>query len=671
MESSIEYRGRELSIPPDIAICDACVNELSSRDDRRYNYFFITCTECGPRFSMIHSMPYDRVNTSMNRFIMCDDCRNEYTDPLNRRFHAESISCHRCGPSLYLLDSDGVRVDDGDPIMKTCRLLEDGKIVAIKGIGGFHIAVSAYDSDAIARLRIGKRRERKPFAVMARDIDTVKEFALVDRYEESILRSYIRPIVLLRKSKDYDLSPFVSYLHTIGVMLPYTGLHHLLFNDMSIKVIVMTSANSSNEPIIVDEKEALRKLRFVDYFLIHDRDIINGSDDSVVKVNNGNVSIIRRSRGYVPSPIVLNRIADKSVLAVGAHLNLTISLLSRDKIVQSQHIGDIESPKVYTYMGDVVEKLCRLIDVRPDIIACDMHPSIPTTSFAYRLAEEIGADIVRVQHHHAHTATLMLESSRDSMIGVVCDGNGYGLDGNVWGGEVFFVEGNRYTRVAHLMEHPMIGGDLATYYPLRMVAGILYGMDGLEEYLYERSHALPYGRRELDSILELLSKGKYIKTSSTGRVLDAISFLLNISDRRTYEGEPAMMLESVAVDGEDVLHLDPRISSSVLDTRYLLEEIFYNMNRFKVRDLAYSAHMYIAKGLAELAVENAMRYGIDTIGFSGGVAYNEIITRVLMQEIKKVNSSIRFVYNNIVPAGDAGISVGQAYYTLILSDTVH
>jgi hydrogenase maturation protein HypF len=671
MESSIEYRGRELSIPPDIAICDACVNELSSRDDRRYNYFFITCTECGPRFSMIHSMPYDRVNTSMNRFIMCDDCRNEYTDPLNRRFHAESISCHRCGPSLYLLDSDGVRVDDGDPIMKTCRLLEDGKIVAIKGIGGFHIAVSAYDSDAIARLRIGKRRERKPFAVMARDIDTVKEFALVDRYEESILRSYIRPIVLLRKSKDYDLSPLVSYLHTIGVMLPYTGLHHLLFNDMSIKVIVMTSANSSNEPIIVDEKEALRKLRFVDYFLIHDRDIINGSDDSVVKVNNGNVSIIRRSRGYVPSPIVLNRIADKSVLAVGAHLNLTISLLSRDKIVQSQHIGDIESPKVYTYMGDVVEKLCRLIDVRPDIIACDMHPSIPTTSFAYRLAEEIGADIVRVQHHHAHTATLMLESSRDSMIGVVCDGNGYGLDGNVWGGEVFLVEGNRYTRVAHLMEHPMIGGDLATYYPLRMVAGILYGMDGLEEYLYERSHVLPYGRRELDSILELLSKGKYIKTSSTGRVLDAISFLLHISDRRTYEGEPAMMLESVAVDGEDVLHLDPRISSSVLDTRYLLEEIFYNMNRFKVRDLAYSAHMYIAKGLAELAVENAMRYGIDTIGFSGGVAYNEIITRVLMQEIEKVNSSIRFVYNNIVPAGDAGISVGQAYYTLILSDTVH
>jgi len=275
MESSIEYRDRELSIPPDIAICDACVNELSSRYDRRYNYFFITCTECGPRFSMIHSMPYDRVNTSMNRFVMCDDCRNEYTDPLNRRYHAESIACNRCGPSLYLLDSDGVRVDDGDPIIKTCRLLEDGNIVAIKGVGGFHIAVSAYDSDAIARLRMGKGRERKPFAVMASDIDAVKEFAIVDRYEESILRSYIRPIVLLRKSKDYNLSPLISHLHTIGVMLPYTGLHHLLFNDMSIEVIVMTSANSSNEPIIVDEKEALRELRFVDYFLIHDRDTVS------------------------------------------------------------------------------------------------------------------------------------------------------------------------------------------------------------------------------------------------------------------------------------------------------------------------------------------------------------------------------------------------------------
>jgi len=318
----------------------------------------------------------------------------------------------------------------------------------------------------------------------------------------------------------------------------------------------------------------------------------------------------------------------------------------------------------------VAERLCRLINVRPDMIACDMHPSIPTTSFAYRLAEEIDADIVRVQHHHAHTATLMLESGRDSLIGVICDGNGYGLDGNVWGGEIFLVEGSKFTRVAHLMEHPMIGGDLATYYPLRMVAGILYGMDGIEEYLYERSNTLPYGRRELDAMLDLLSKGKYIKTSSTGRVLDAISFLLHISDRRTYEGEPAMMLESVAVDGEDVMHLYPCIHSSVLDTRYLLEEIFYNMNRFKVRDLAYSAHVYIAKGLAELAVENAMRYGIDTIGFSGGVAYNEIISRVLREEIKKINRRIRFVYNNMVPAGDAGISVGQAYYTLVLRDAI-
>ncbi len=663
MESNLEYKDKELSIPPDIAICNNCIDELFSQDNRRYNYFFIICTDCGPRFSMIHSLPYDRANTSMGLFTMCKDCANEYKDPLNRRFHAESIACDKCGPSLYLLDSKGTKID-GDPIINTCKFIEEGNLVAIKGIGGFHIVTSAYDSDAISRLRVGKKREKKPLAVMASNIDTVKEFAIVDKYEEDLLKSYIRPIVILKKSKGYNLSHLISDLHTVGVMLPYTGLHYILFNNMNIKVVVMTSANSSNEPIIADEKEALRDLNFVDYFLIHNRVIVNSCDDSVVKVNNGNISIIRRSRGYVPSPIILDKSTERSILAVGAYLNVNISLLFKDKIIQSQHIGDIESPKVYTYMKSIIERLYKLINVRPNIIACDLHPSIPTTSIAYRLSEELNADIIRVQHHHAHIATLMLEKHKDDLIGIVCDGNGYGLDGNIWGGEIFLVEGNKYTRVAHLMEQPMVGGDLATYYPLRMVIGMLYGIDGIEDHLYQRAYTLPYGKKELDAILNILNKGNYVKTSSTGRVLDAISFLLNISDRRTYEGEPALMLESIAIDGKDVLNLEPRIDNCILDTRYLLEEIFYNMNKFSIKDLAYSAHAYIARGLARLAIDNAMKYGIDTIGFSGGVAYNEIITRIIIEEIKNVNSKIEFIYNNNIPAGDAGISIGQAFYAI-------
>jgi len=663
MESILEYKDRELSIPPDIAICNNCIDELFSQDNRRYNYFFITCTDCGPRFSMIHSLPYDRANTSMSLFTICKDCANEYKDPQNRRFHAESIACNKCGPSLYLLDSNGTRID-GDPIINTCKFIEEGNIVAIKGIGGFHIVTSAYESDVISRLRIGKRRERKPLAVMAIDIDTVKEFAIVDEYEEDLLKSYIRPIVILKKSEGYNLSHLISDLHTVGVMLPYTGLHYMLFNNMNIKVVVMTSANSSNEPIIADEKDALRDLNFVDYFLIHNRVIVNSCDDSVVKVNNRNISIIRRSRGYIPSPIILDKSIERSILAVGAHLNVNISLLFKDKIIQSQHIGDIESPKAYKYMKSIVERLCKLINVKPNIIACDLHPSIPTTSIAHRLSEELNADIIRIQHHHAHIATLMLEKHKDALIGIVCDGNGYGLDDNIWGGEIFLVEDNKYTRVAHLMEQPMVGGDLATYYPLRMVIGILYGINGIEDYLYQRAYTLPYGKKELDAILNILNKGNYVKTSSTGRVLDAISFLLNISDRRTYEGEPALMLESIAIYGKDVLNLEPRIDNCILDTRYLLEEIFYNMNKFSIKDLAYSAHAYIARGLARLAIDNAMKYGIDTIGFSGGVAYNEIITRIIIEEIKKVNSKIEFIHNNNIPAGDAGISIGQVFYAI-------
>ncbi|GBC72813.1 Carbamoyltransferase HypF [archaeon HR04] len=666
----------EPSIPPDIAICDECLHELFNIHDRRHGYFFITCTNCGPRFTMVRALPYDRANTSMAEFPLCNECLKEYRDPLNRRFHNESIACHECGPRLYLVDNNGRRVvaaegDDGNPIATAARLIEQGCIIAVKGIGGFHLITSAYDDDAISRLRKGKRRESKPLAVMARSIDAVREFAVMDEVEESILRSYARPIMLLRKGSNYNLSPLVSNLDTVGVMLPYTALNHLIFNMLNLNALVVTSANVSDEPIIADDDEALM-LGFVDYLLIHNRRIINPCDDSVVIVNSCSPMIVRRARGYVPSPINIDVYSSRCILALGAHLNVTISILFKDKIVASQHLGDMDSLKAYTNLCNTVERFCRMLNVRPDVVVCDLHPSIPTTNLAYTIAREYGCSVKRVQHHHAHASTLLIEDKkvnmgregRRGMVCIVCDGNGYGYDGNVWGGEVFLIDGSRYERVAHLMEQPMIGGDLAAYYPLRMVAGILYSssVDGVEDYLYSRAYTLPYGRAEMDAILDVARKGRYIKTTSTGRILDAISFLLGVADRRGYEGEPAMLLESVAY-GDDVLKLEPRVIDSTLDTRYLIEEIFCSMKRFHARDLAYSAHVYMAKGLATLALDNAMRHGIDTIGISGGVAYNRIITPLIKRYVEE--HGLRFIHNSIIPAGDAGLSIGQAYHACI------
>lgn len=683
LESTYTSSTVEPSIPPDIAVCDKCLNELFNTDNRRYGYFFITCTDCGPRFSMVRALPYDRANTSMAEFNLCDECLKEYRDPSSRRFHNESIACHNCGPRLYLVDGKGRRVGDhgydgSNPIAVASRLIEQGCIVAVKGIGGYHLITSAYDDDAIARLRRGKRRESKPLAVMARSVDAVREFAVVDGVEESILRSDARPIVLLRKGSNYNLSPLISNLYTVGVMLPYTALHYLIFSTINLNALVVTSANVSDEPIVADDDEVLR-LGFVDYFLIHERGIINPCDDSVVMVNSSPM-IIRRARGYVPSPISIDVYSSRCILALGAHLNVTISILFKDKIVASQHLGDMDSLRAYINLRSTVERFCRMLNVRPDIIVCDLHPSIPTTNLAYKIAEEYGCTVKRVQHHHAHASTLLIEdklvggrgedgSGRGvegdkRMVCIVCDGNGYGCDGSVWGGEIFLVDGSNYHRVAHLMEQPMIGGDLAAYHPLRMVAGILYpsSIDGVEDYLYSRSHTLPHGKDEMAAILDIARKGRYMKTTSTGRVLDAISFLLGLIERRGYEGEPAMLLETAAYGSDDdYLRLEPKISNGTLDTRYLVEEVFCNRDRLNVRDLAYSAHVYIAKGLATLALDNAVKHGIDTIGISGGVAYNRIITTLIRRYVE--DHGLRFIHNNVIPAGDAGLSIGQAYYT--------
>jgi len=647
-------------IPPDVSICHECLSELRDPGNKRYNYFFITCTNCGPRYTIVEKLPYDRLNTTMQNFHMCDYCSKEYTDPLNRRFHAQTVACPQCGPRAYLTTNKGKPVRHEDPIREAGRLLEKGYIVAIKGYGGFHVATSTIKSEPIARLRKVKHRAQKPFAIMARDIETVKSFAEVSLKEAELLRSYIKPIVLLRKRDDCYLSELISPgLHNIGVMLPYTGLHAMLFDRAHEPAFVMTSANPPNEPIVTENAEAIEKLgSVVDFFLFHNRNIAHRCDDPVVRLHGEDQSIIRRSRGYAPEPIYLRHPVKSCVLGVGAELNVTSCVLLRNKAFVSQHVGDVENPETLVFQKNTIDHLIKLTNSKVEAIACDLHPKFSTTRLAQDLAKKLECPVVPVQHHHAHIASLMGEHDAREMVGIACDGFGYGSDGTAWGGEILYCDQDGFKRLGHLQEQPMVGGDLATLYPLRMAAGMLHGEANIKEWLLSKSDSFPHGRREVELIVKQLEKGSVPKTTSCGRVLDAVSAILGICYERTYEGEPAMKLESMALKGKDVLNLKPKLRGNIIDTTFLVNEIFDKRGKYPVADLACSVQSYLSKSLAQLAVEEADRLNVDFIGFSGGVAYNEHIVMTIRRIVEE--NGFRFVVHNQVPPGDGGISFGQA-----------
>jgi len=646
-------------IPPDVSVCDECLRELRDSEDRRHDYFFITCTNCGPRYTIIERLPYDRLNTTMEKFPMCDFCFKQYRDPSNRRFHAQTVACPKCGPKVYLTTNNGEAVDCKDPIREAGRLLEEGSIVAVKGNGGFHVATATTKSEPIKRLREIKHRAQKPFAIMARDLETIRSFGEVSREEARLLTSYIKPIVLLKKRKDYCLSEMISPgLHTVGVMLPYTGLHVMLFDGVREPAFVMTSANPPSEPIVTENDEALKKLgSVVDYFLLHDRAIAQRCDDSVVRLHGKKQSVIRRSRGYAPAPIQLKSPLKRCVLGVGAELNATACVLLGDKAFLSQHVGDVETPETLEFLRDAIAHLIRLTNSRVEVVACDLHPKFNATRLAHTLSDKLNCPVVPVQHQHAHTAALMLEHDVDELIGIACDGYGYGSDGTAWGGEILYCNREGFQRLGHLQEQPMVGGDLATLYPLRMAAGILHGSSDMEEWLLSNSDRFPYGRKEVEIILKQLKGGLTPKTTSCGRALDAVSALLGVCYERTYEGEPAMKLESAAVGGKDILNLKPKFEGKTLNTTILLSEVFNKREGCSVADLAHSAQSYIAKGLAQLAVAEAERLKVKAIGFSGGVAHNEHIAHTLRRIVKE--KGFRFLVHREVPPGDGGIALGQ------------
>jgi len=664
IKSSQEAETPGSIIPPDIAICNQCLGELRDPKNPRFDYFFITCTDCGPRFTIIERLPYDRENTTMKEFPLCGFCQREYGDPANRRFHAQTVACPTCGPKAYLTTADGEPVEAIDPVRQAGQLLSEGSIVAVKGYGGFHIAASAALEEPLERLRETKHRREKPFAIMAKSLDAAKGFAEVSSVEQELLTSPMRPIILLNKSPNYSLSPLIApHLHNVGVMLPYTGLHYMLFDRVADAAFVMTSANPPNQPIVNENDEALKVLgRTVDYFLFHNRKIAHRCDDSVMRIHGEHQVFLRRSRGYAPAPIRLKHRVQRCILGLGAEQNNTSCLLLDDKAFISQHIGDVENIETRSFLQEATEHLQRLINSRAQVVTCDLHPKFTTTNLAKELAESQGLPLVQVQHHHAHAAGLMAEQGLDDIVAVTCDGYGYGTDGGAWGGEILYCtnKSSEFNRLAHLEHQALLGGDLASRYPLRLAAAMLSKADvEFSDWLLKKSDRLPSGEMEAVFIMEQLEKGAgSIQTTSCGRVLDAVSALLGLCEFRSYEGEPAIKLESAAIHGRDALKLKPQIYGNILSTSHLIKAIYDSLGRVSTADLAYSAHAYIAEGLALLAIEQAQEESTKNVGFTGGAACNQILTTLMRRTVEA--AGLRFWVHEAVPAGDGGVSFGQA-----------
>lgn len=671
-KSSKESVLKSSYIPPDISICNNCLIDILNPADRHYNYAFTCCADCGPRFTSIIDLPYDRMRTTMKKFPLCPDCEQEYKNPLNRRYHAQGICCPICGPKLTLYDRKGNRIDCDNPVTETAKLIEEGKILAIKGIGGTHLATLTTDDECVLELRRRKReRKFKPFAIMSLNLEKVREYAIVNEYEEEIISSFRRPIVILKKFENYDLSEWISPgLHNVGVMLPYSGLHYLLLQQIDDPAVVMTSGNATDNPMAISNNEIVSQLgHLADYFLLHDREIYQRADDSVLRVIDRKPKIIRRSRGYVPEPIELNiEHKGKGILAVGPELTATVTVMKKNRCFPSQHIGDLSGNlETIEFHKSVVNQMLKLTLVEPDVVACDLHPDFYTTKYAEEYVDIHNTELVRVQHHHAHAVKLMAENNiNEPIICITSDGVGYGRDATIWGGEILLSSYKTMERLAHLKPQPMPGGDVCTKYPTRMLTAILSQAIPENELrdIIKKGYldGFKYGQQEIDLVFKLLTKKDYITTTSSGRVLDAISALLKICQKKTYQGEPAIRLESIAAKGKDTVKITPEINKHngkyIFDTTKLLNDILEKINQHKIQDLAASGQRAFAEGLAQMAVKTAQETRIKNIGFTGGVAYNEAITKIIKKIVKQNN--LNFIQHQKTPPGDAGISIGQA-----------
>jgi hydrogenase maturation protein HypF len=657
-------------IPADAATCPDCLRELLDPSDRRYRYPFLNCTNCGPRFTITRRIPYDRPQTSMAKFHLCPECQREYDDPLNRRFHAQPNACWECGPRVWVLQTaDSESISGDEAVEQTLQLLTAGRIVAIKGIGGFHLSVDATSQAAVMRLRERKRRYGKPLAVMVRDLEAARQVCVLTAEEEALLSSPARPIVLARRREGCGIAEGVAPgIPWLGVYLPYAPLQHLLFADTRVKALVMTSANLSEEPIAIDNEEARKRLGGIaDAFLMHDREILQRCDDSVAAVVDGAPQLIRRARGFVPMGVALP-FDVPPLLAVGGHLKNVFALARGGFAYQSQHLGDLENLTGLEFFKESLDHLMRTFEIEPKTVVHDLHPGYLSTTWAREWARERGLALIAVQHHHAHVAGCMAEHGlMGKVIGLALDGTGYGSDGKIWGGEVLIANLAGFERFAHLEYVPMPGGEAAIKEPWRMALGYLRAA-GFDVMSAETLALVGATEKEARVLARMMKRGVNVPlTSSLGRLFDAVAAVVLKRRIVDYEAQAAIELEGIAVDepddvpgydlelaGGDWAAREPVRMSAALLWRELTDDLRTGRSKAQI---AARFHAGVATGFVRAAVLARTASGVNQVVLSGGCMHNRRLARLLRVKLEAEGFEVN-QHRNVSP-GDGGLSYGQ------------
>ncbi|MBN1391334.1 MAG: carbamoyltransferase HypF [Sedimentisphaerales bacterium] len=655
-------------VTADMGVCEDCLSEMADKKDFRYRYPFINCTNCGPRYSIVKTIPYDRCNTTMSVFEMCDKCAAQYKDTADRRFHAQPVACPACGPKIWLTDAGGKTIQTGTDkvIAETARLLLAGKIVAIKGIGGFHLAVDALNDKAVKRLRERKRRDYKPFAMMAASIQNIKEYANVSDSAAKVLKSPQSPIVLLPKRENSAIAPSIAEgLNTFGFMLCYAPLHHLLFAE-GIKVLVMTSGNLSDEPLICKNEQALEKLGGVaDAFLMHDREIYRQVDDSIIHFIDEQPVPLRRARGYVPSPVVTRESYKVDLLAAGADMKNTFCFVKQNQLICSEHIGELEDAEVHHYYISSIEHLRKLFEIEPKVVVCDLHPAYLSTQYALSLSD---VKIIQVQHHWAHIASVLAEHGQEGpVIGIECDGTGYGIDAAIWGCECMIASLDDFERFGHLAYYPLAGADKASKEAIRPLLGLLKKTFGdefkLEKFSWLLDKIEPDTNKQKIILEQIEKQVNTVKTSSLGRVFDAVAAMVGLGAYNHFEAQLPMALEAIAENGieenydfELVKKADEPIQ---LDLRKMIRQIISDINEETAGGvISAKFHNTLATALLEMAKAARNNSKLNVAALSGGVFCNRYLINRLIKLLKK--NDFHVLFNRDFPSNDGGISVGQA-----------
>lgn len=652
----------QLVIPIDSAVCDDCLREMNDPDDHRYHYPFINCTQCGPRYTIIEELPYDRPYTSMKGFPMCPDCQKEYEDPANRRYHAQPIACPQCGPKVKLLNGNGQVIEADHPITGAIELLKAGKIVAIKGIGGYHLSCDAKNEAAVMELRKRKNRPLRPLAIMAASIAMIEEMAEVSKMEREWLNNPVAPIVIVRKKEAYSLSDKTAPgMETIGVMLPYTPLHHLLLKDDSLPYLVMTSANPAGQPILYRDEEALGYLSGIaDYFLVHDREILHPVDDSVLQMTAGKIDFLRRSRGFVPDPFATNQKVS-GIVAFGGQQKTTFTIGRNKQIFIGPHIGDLENIETIHHYKKELEHLLKWVDTSKSAAVTDFHPGY----YAHKLIKEYDfEEVIEVQHHHAHMAGCLDEHSVEGKsFAILLDGTGYGLDGHIWGFEIFYGDTNNFERMGHLRYTPLPGSEKCIHEPWRNAAAMLISLLGSEgeqlaiKIFEDKAATIPILKKMMENNINTVQAG------TCGRLFDAVSAICGLTSISTYDGEAAIRLAELA-DDKRVSPYSYRFFDEnqqlTIDFSQMLKEISLEVLKGEdVRFISTRFHETVVQALAAAMLQLVKDYPerARTVALSGGSMHNRFLRKRLADELNDLGFQV-FVPEK-VPCNDGGLSYGQ------------